>query len=417
MRISTRPARSNVAIAGRPAISSAFSGRPSPRSQSAISGRCSSDPVIRAWARSSDRASRPVPGSVGGQPHRLAYHGQSCRPVARCHRVLVGGLGVVVRQPAGHHQPPGHLVPRRRRQRLQLGPDRAVELATCDVLGNRRSRPAPRPVASLRRSVTSFAIPATRRRAGAGPVPATRPVVVPAGPVTATRPVVPRARSDPPETAPRPPRDAPGDRGRSPLEAGRRRASAPPVRRHVAARRTRARRGRSPPRGRRRPGGPSPPRGRSSSRRRRSPLRGRSSLRFDPPERAPPPPRDAPGDRGRSPLRGRSPSVRGRSPLRGRPSLRSTRRHETHPDRLLDVAARTPVPVPGALLSHRPSAGSRQKQERPPEGGLSRKNVRRRPTLPPRHQGSTIGAEGLSFRVRNGTGRFPFAMAAETLWS
>jgi len=28
---------------------------------------------------------------------------------------------------------------------------------------------------------------------------------------------------------------------------------------------------------------------------------------------------------------------------------------------------------------------------------------------------STIGAEGLSFRVRNGTGRFPFAMTAVTL--
>ena len=42
--------------------------------------------------------------------------------------------------------------------------------------------------------------------------------------------------------------------------------------------------------------------------------------------------------------------------------------------------------------------------------------VRRRPTLPPRLQGSTIGAERLSFRVRNGTGRFPFAMAAGTLW-
>src|SRR6476619_4417894 len=40
--------------------------------------------------------------------------------------------------------------------------------------------------------------------------------------------------------------------------------------------------------------------------------------------------------------------------------------------------------------------------------------VRRRPTLPHRHQCSTIGAEGLSFRVRNGTGRFPFAMAAVT---
>ena len=42
--------------------------------------------------------------------------------------------------------------------------------------------------------------------------------------------------------------------------------------------------------------------------------------------------------------------------------------------------------------------------------------VRRRPTLPPRLQGSTIGAERLSFRVRNGAGRFPFAMVAVTLW-
>ena len=31
--------------------------------------------------------------------------------------------------------------------------------------------------------------------------------------------------------------------------------------------------------------------------------------------------------------------------------------------------------------------------------------------------GSTIGAEGLSFRVRNGAGRFPFAMTAVTLSS
>ena len=40
--------------------------------------------------------------------------------------------------------------------------------------------------------------------------------------------------------------------------------------------------------------------------------------------------------------------------------------------------------------------------------------VRRCPTLP--HPGgcSTIGAGGLSFRVRNGTGRFPSAMAAVT---
>ncbi len=46
----------------------------------------------------------------------------------------------------------------------------------------------------------------------------------------------------------------------------------------------------------------------------------------------------------------------------------------------------------------------------------SHKEVRRCPTLPQGHPCSTIGAEGLSFRVRNVTGRFPFAMAAETLW-
>ncbi len=37
--------------------------------------------------------------------------------------------------------------------------------------------------------------------------------------------------------------------------------------------------------------------------------------------------------------------------------------------------------------------------------------MRRRPTLPPRYQGSTIGAGGLNFRVRNGNGCFPSAIA------
>src|SRR3954463_6836941 len=46
----------------------------------------------------------------------------------------------------------------------------------------------------------------------------------------------------------------------------------------------------------------------------------------------------------------------------------------------------------------------------------SGKNVRRRPTLPHAPACSTIGAEGLNFRVRNGAGCFPFAMVAETLW-
>ena len=47
--------------------------------------------------------------------------------------------------------------------------------------------------------------------------------------------------------------------------------------------------------------------------------------------------------------------------------------------------------------------------------GLSGMCVRRCPTLPHPVECSTIGAGGLSFRVRNGTGRFPSAMAAVTL--
>ena len=46
---------------------------------------------------------------------------------------------------------------------------------------------------------------------------------------------------------------------------------------------------------------------------------------------------------------------------------------------------------------------------------ISVMEVRRCPTLPQGPPCSTIGAERLSFRVRNGTGRFPLAMAAETL--
>src|SRR5205823_13593325 len=40
---------------------------------------------------------------------------------------------------------------------------------------------------------------------------------------------------------------------------------------------------------------------------------------------------------------------------------------------------------------------------------------RQRPTLPPGCPDSTIGAGGLNFRVRDGTGCFPSAMATETL--
>ena len=58
-------------------------------------------------------------------------------------------------------------------------------------------------------------------------------------------------------------------------------------------------------------------------------------------------------------------------------------------------------------------SGGRRKG--PPGVGLFCVVVRRRPTLPHRPRCSTIGAGGLSFRVRNGSGRFPAAMAAVTL--
>jgi hypothetical protein len=48
-------------------------------------------------------------------------------------------------------------------------------------------------------------------------------------------------------------------------------------------------------------------------------------------------------------------------------------------------------------------------------GGHFNEEVRRCPTLPQGPPCSTIGAKSLSFRVRNVTGRFPLAMAAETL--
>ena len=52
----------------------------------------------------------------------------------------------------------------------------------------------------------------------------------------------------------------------------------------------------------------------------------------------------------------------------------------------------------------------------PPDfsGGISVMCVRRCPTFPP-GLGSIIGAGRLSFRVRDGSGRFPAAMAAVTL--
>lgn len=62
-----------------------------------------------------------------------------------------------------------------------------------------------------------------------------------------------------------------------------------------------------------------------------------------------------------------------------------------------------------------PEEWSKNAQRATRMDGPLRKIVRRRPTLPHSGPCSTIGAERLSFQVRNGAGRFPLAMAAETL--
>ncbi len=63
-----------------------------------------------------------------------------------------------------------------------------------------------------------------------------------------------------------------------------------------------------------------------------------------------------------------------------------------------------------------PTHGRRTEGRYQHGSGPQHEDVRRRPTLPRGPPRSTIGAEGLNFRVRNGTGCFPFAMATETLW-
>src|ERR1700686_1589204 len=45
-----------------------------------------------------------------------------------------------------------------------------------------------------------------------------------------------------------------------------------------------------------------------------------------------------------------------------------------------------------------------------PEAGKQKRDTRQRPTLPPRCQGSTIGAGGLNCCVRDGNRCFPTAM-------
>ena len=69
------------------------------------------------------------------------------------------------------------------------------------------------------------------------------------------------------------------------------------------------------------------------------------------------------------------------------------------------------------LIQHSPAVDTEshinKKRDRPREGRSLLQNMFRRcPALPRGLPRSTIGAEGLNFRVRNGTGCFPLAIAA-----
>jgi hypothetical protein len=87
---------------------------------------------------------------------------------------------------------------------------------------------------------------------------------------------------------------------------------------------------------------------------------------------------------------------------------------EVHPTRR-GVQFRTPTAGFAALRLARPSLVRKRVEGRLWWAALGGVFVRRRPTLPHRLRCSTIGAGGLSFRVRNVAGRFPSAMAAVTL--
>ena len=64
----------------------------------------------------------------------------------------------------------------------------------------------------------------------------------------------------------------------------------------------------------------------------------------------------------------------------------------------------------------RQTASVPEMQEGPPHNGTTLlSKCRRRPTLPGPFGPSTIGAGGLNFRVRNGNGWNPAAMATETI--
>jgi hypothetical protein len=121
------------------------------------------------------------------------------------------------------------------------------------------------------------------------------------------------------------------------------------------------------------------------------------------------PARAAPARAPRPGFASSDPGARSRGPERpGEPSSRRARSSS--------VTAQPPSPEPISWVDAFADAPVNALRAATSGSGPQREDVRRRPTLPRGPPRSTIGAEGLNFRVRNGTGCFPFAMAAETLW-
>ena len=82
---------------------------------------------------------------------------------------------------------------------------------------------------------------------------------------------------------------------------------------------------------------------------------------------------------------------------------------------LIPGSSASRIPRPRSSTSSFNTTQTSEEGRSTTSGATLFKHVRRRPTLPRGPPRSTIGAEGLNFRVRNGTGCFPFAITAETL--
>ena len=118
--------------------------------------------------------------------------------------------------------------------------------------------------------------------------------------------------------------------------------------------------------------------------------------------------------RSRSPRTGWIPLRRRRTPCRLNRGHRCYRLdgHGRNPRRAATSCRLRPLsPTSRTVHTHK------NKRAAPRHGGRPSNGARRCPTLPRGLPRSTIGAGGLNFRVRNGSGCFPFAVAAATLWS